>query len=175
MELRIVRFFNQLGKDRIDGVTDFLSRVKYLFVFWAVISALAIFFGGENRENIFIALAMVTAGHFLFSEGIIKHTLTKLWGIRQRPYVADGGIVPIGRQFSDSSFPSSHMASTLAMLWVLVYFFSWAWPLALIFAIFMAFARLHNGMHYLSDILAGIILGIAYGALGIWFSQIFLK
>lgn len=173
MELRIVKFFNRLGKGQIDGSSDFLSRVRYLFVFWAAVSAVAIFFGGEDRTAIFISLAAVTAAHFLISEGIIKRTLTKFWGIRRRPYLVDDDIVPVGRNFSDSSFPSSHMASSVAMLWVLVHFFPFVWPVAICFAVMMAFIRLHNGMHYPSDIIAGTILGIGYGKLGIYISQIF--
>lgn len=172
MELGIVKFFNRLGKGKVDGVTDFLSRVRYLFVFWAVVSAVAIFFGGDQRATIFVALAVVTAEHFLFSEGIMKHALTKIWGIRKRPYLVDKEIVPIGRQFSDSSFPSSHMTSASAMFTVLIYFFPFIWPVSLLFILLMAFARLHNGMHYLSDVLVGTILGIGYGVLGVYVSQI---
>ena len=173
MELGIVKFFNQLGKGKVDGVTDFLSRVKYLFVFWVVASVVALTFAGESRKSLIISLAIVTATHFLLTEGIIKHTLTKLWGIRQRPYLIDQNIVPIGRQFSDSSFPSSHMTTTLAMLTPFVYFFPLVWPIAILFVLLMGFARLHNGMHYLSDILAGTILGIGYGTLGVYVAKLF--
>lgn len=174
MELKIVKFFNQLGHGRIDGSSDFLSRVRYLFFFWAVVSAVAIFFGDGNRKAIFVALAVVTAAHFLISEGIIKRTITKSYGIRKRPYLVDNDIIPVGRHFSDSSFPSSHMASSAGMLWALVHFFPFIWPAALVFAIIMAFIRMHNGMHYPSDILAGIILGIGYGELGVYVSQIII-
>ena len=174
MELKIVKYFNRLGKGKVDGVTDFLSRVKYLFVFWVAVSGVAVFFAGENRKELIISLAIVTASHFLLTEGIMKHTLTKLWGIRRRPYIIDTNIISIGRQFSDSSFPSSHMASTLAMLVALTYFFPFVWPVSLIFVLVMAFSRLHNGMHYPSDILAGTILGIGYGVLGIYVSKLFL-
>lgn len=174
MELKIVKFFNRLGKGKIDDLTDFLSRVRYLFIFWTAVSAAAIFFGGERRTAIFISLASVTAAHFIISEGIIKHALTRLFGIRHRPYLIDSEIVSVGRQFSDSSFPSSHMASSVAMLWVLVHFFPFVWPAAIFFSLAMAFIRIHNGMHYPSDILAGIILGIAYGALGIYVSKMII-
>lgn len=172
MEIRIVKFFNRLGRGRIDIISDFLSRVRYLFYFWAVVSAVAIVFGGSSRIAIFISLAVVTAAHFGISEGIIKRSITKLWGIRRRPYLVDSEIIPVGRHFSDSSFPSSHMASSAGMLWVLTHFFPFVWPVAICFAVIMAFIRMHNGMHYPSDILAGIILGIGYGELGVYVSQI---
>ena len=34
----------------------------------------------------------------------------------------------------------------------------------LVFTAILAFARLHKGLHYPSDELAGVILGIIYGA-----------
>jgi len=37
------------------------------------------------------------------------------------------------------------------------------------FVLLMTFARMHNGMHYPSDILVGSILGIIYGAVSIYF------
>jgi len=173
MELEIVKFFNRLGKGKVDSITDFLSRVRYLFVFWIVVSSVAVFFAGENRKDLIISLAVATAAHFLLTEGIIKHTLTKIWGIRKRPYLMYGDIIPIGRQLSDSSFPSSHIATTLAMLVALTYFFPFIWPASAVFILLMAFARLHNGMHYPSDILAGTALGVGYGALGVYVSKIF--
>lgn len=36
-----------------------------------------------------------------------------------------------------------------------------------VFLFFMAFARIHNGMHYPSDVVAGAVLGILYGLAGI--------
>ncbi len=74
----------------------------------------------------------------------------------------------VGKAFTDSSFPSSHMASTLGVLTVFVYFYRKTWPLALIFVLLMAFARMHNGMHYPTDVLAGTILGLGYGLLAIY-------
>jgi undecaprenyl-diphosphatase len=176
MELRIAKFFNQLGRGKIDALTDFLSRVLYLFIFWLVVSACALLFETEDRSKLFVALLAATIAHFAISEGIIKHGLVKIWGVRQRPYLSyPKDIVPIGRKFSDSSFPSSHMSSTLAMLTVIAYFFPSTIALSIGFTLIMSFARLHNGMHYLSDVLVGIILGIGYGMLGIYASKIIIQ
>jgi len=76
-------------------------------------------------------------------------------GFKERPYVAHTeSITSIGTSFADTSFPSNHMASTLTMLTVIVFFIPGVWPFALVFALMMAFSRMHNGMHYPSDVLA---------------------
>jgi undecaprenyl-diphosphatase len=56
----------------------------------------------------------------------------------------------------------------LAVLSVFVYYYRKVWPWALGFILLMAFARMHNGMHYPSDVLAGTILGICYGLIAVW-------
>jgi membrane-associated phospholipid phosphatase len=35
----------------------------------------------------------------------------------------------------------------------------------------MAYARMHNGMHYPSDIIAGAALGTFYGLVGIYYAK----
>lgn len=177
MEIAIVKFFNRLGKGKVDYITDALSRVRYLFIFWIVVSFLALFFESAQRELLFLSFLVATIAHFMISEGVIKRGLVRIWSVRQRPYLyCPEGIIPVGRKFSDSSFPSSHMASTLAMLTVIIFFhpLAWIWAAATILVLAMAFARLHNGMHYPTDILAGIVLGISYGMLGIYLAQLFL-
>jgi undecaprenyl-diphosphatase len=62
------------------------------------------------------------------------------------------------------------MSSTVSILTVFVYFYKkyWiVWTSAILFALLMAFARIHNGMHYPTDVLAGTALGIVYGIIAI--------
>ena len=39
----------------------------------------------------------------------------------------------------------------------------------------MAFCRIHNGMHYPSDVFIGSCLGLAYGALGIYGASMHMR
>lgn len=175
IEIAIVKFFNRLGTGPVDRVTDALSRVKFMIVFWIVVVISFLFFDKQNGKFIFLVVMAAGTLHFLITEGLIKHLLTKIWGVRRRPYLCFPEIKSIGREFTDSSFPSSHMAATVSMLWVIVSFYQFFWPLAAILAVFMAYARMHQGMHYFSDILAGTVLGVFYGWAGIYIvNQIFL-
>jgi undecaprenyl-diphosphatase len=54
------------------------------------------------------------------------------------------------------------MAWTLMILTILIRAIPWSWVFALIFALLMGFSRIHNGMHYPSDVLTGWLLWIAY-------------
>ena len=168
MEIAIVKFFNKFGSGPIDKVTDILSRVRFLIIFWIILAIAFLLFDEKYGAKIFFGIIIANALHFLITEGLIKRLATKIWGKRLRPYQKYPEIKAIGREFKDSSFPSSHMATTVAMLLVICFFYPVLWAIAVLLIIFMAYARLHQGMHYPSDILAGIILGIGYGWVGIF-------
>ena len=155
MEIAIVKFFNRLGGEKWDKITDVVSRVKFLVVFWLIIIFGFFVFDGKLGKEIFIATAAALVLHFLITELLIKTIASKIFGKRKRPYQAhEKEIRVIGRMFTDSSFPSSHMASLLAILSVMVYFHPNFLIIAILILMLMAYSRMHNGMHYLSDVLA---------------------
>lgn len=169
MEYQIVLYFNQLGQGTfIDKLTAFISLIPFLIVLWTILAFLAFFIDKEKGKWVFLAVLIALALHFLISEGLLKHAILTFFPMRIRPWMAHPDILAIGKIFTDSSFPSSHMASTLAVLTVLAAFYKKVWPWALIFVLLMAFARMHNGMHYPSDVLAGTILGVSYGLFSVW-------
>ncbi|MDD5193437.1 MAG: phosphatase PAP2 family protein [Candidatus Nanoarchaeia archaeon] len=65
----------------------------------------------------------------------------------------------------DFSFPSGHAVLVFAVLPILnkeFKIFRWIW---LAFAVLVCFSRLYFGMHYLSDVLAGAVIGYSIGLL----------
>ncbi len=163
-EKKIVIYFNQLGGKRLDIFFGFVNSIRFLSFFWAIMVILAIMKHPEITSPFLKVIVIVAALHFIITEGIIKHLLIHIIAKRKRPYIAYPDLIkPIGRKFSDSSFPSSHMATTVAMFFVITTFYPSLIFAAAVIIIGMAFSRLYNGMHYPSDILAGIILGFCYG------------
>jgi membrane-associated phospholipid phosphatase len=63
-----------------------------------------------------------------------------------------------------NSFPSGHAAETMAFATALERHLNWRWWLpAYTFASYVAISRLHDNVHYLSDVMAGSAVGIIAG------------
>lgn len=163
-EIKIVKYFNQIGSKNLDAFLGFINSIRFLAFFWIVVVALAVIRHPEIDKPFIEAVVIVAVLHFGITEGIIKHLLLHVISKRKRPYVTYPGLIkPIGKKFSDSSFPSSHMTTTVAMFFVITFFYPSLIIPAVVMVVVMAFSRLHNGMHYPSDIVAGIAFGLGYG------------
>ena len=127
--------------------------------FWAAGLALVLWRGDaawrQWAGQIFLSIACLA---------VIVLTL-KLLVRRRRPPGEWGAIY---RSTDPHSFPSGH-AARAAMLAVLLFAWgpSWAGPLAVVWAPLVSLARVALGVHYLSDIAAGGILGLAAGAIAV--------
>lgn len=85
---------------------------------------------------------------------------------RQRP---EGEWGQLYRRADPHSFPSGHAARAL-MLAVVALGLGSAWLgwLLLVWAPLVGLARVATGLHYVSDVLAGWVLGLAMGAVTLW-------
>ena len=168
-EIRLVKYIHDLGKGKIDPLTSFVSSIKMLAILWSVVLLISLLYFPSEWMLLLQRVAIVTVLHFAVSEGIFKYLLPYFFGARKRPFVAyPDKIDPIGHQFSDGSMPSSHIASTVAMVVVLSSIFPTVLIPGIAFSVLMGFSRIHNGMHYPSDVIAGAILGVFYGLVSAW-------
>lgn len=169
IDLEIVKFLNHWGSPWIDSLTELVSSNFLLIILAVLITAYFLIFDKKDGTKIALAISIAIVLHLLISDVFFKHILPEFGFFRLRPYLAyPEEIVPLGQLNRDSSFPSSHMASVIAVLAVYVYYYRRLWPVAVIFAIFIAFARMHNGMHYPTDVVAGSIFGVIYGMAAIY-------
>jgi undecaprenyl-diphosphatase len=164
VDFAIALFVNRLGRGVVDPFTELFCEVPLLVVVWLVLVLLALWLDREEGRRVGATVLVAVAIHFLVSEAILKHLLLAEVPMRVRPYLAHPGeIVPVGHLFTDSSFPSSHAASTAAIVTVLVHRYRRFLALGVGFCALMCLSRVHNGMHYPTDVLTGSILGVGYG------------
>jgi undecaprenyl-diphosphatase len=169
VDLELAQVVNQAGLGWIDPVSELFCAVGFLVAFWLGVVAFVWWRDRPRRATVTAGVALAIAFHFVVSEMILKHAVLAFVPGRMRPWVAHPEtIVPIGHRFDDSSFPSSHAASTAAIGLVIAWHYPRTRIPVVLFVIAMSLARVHNGMHYPTDVLAGTILGVLYGAIAIW-------
>ena len=164
LEKKIVCYLNRCQNGYVDDFSAAISSILFLLVTWTVGVIAILLLDPLVGVAIATGLAIVFLLNLVVVEIILKKG-AKIFSLeRLRPYQAHPKeIHPIGKNFSDSSFPSSHTASITGGLFVLVYFYPNFLLAALGILALMSWSRLHNGMHYPTDILAGVILGLGYG------------
>jgi membrane-associated phospholipid phosphatase len=127
---------------------------------WLLGLGLVFFLGSaEWRRIALVMIGAILGGAVLVMA--IKFTIR-----RQRPVGEWGGIY---RATDPHSFPSGH-ATRAVMLAVLAVGLgpSWFAALMVIWAPMVALARVAMGVHYLSDVLAGAVLGLVLGGSVLW-------
>lgn len=100
---------------------------------------------------------------------IINNLILKEWIDRTRPYeVVEGLVSVIGAVENSPSFPSGHTAASFAAATVLVLKLPKRYGIpAMILAVLISVSRLYLGVHYPSDVLGGMVVGIGCALLGI--------
>ena len=116
-------------------------------------------------------------------EAIIVNLLVKPIAARERPYDVIEELVFIGKKQLDYSFPSGHTGAAFAvagaMLFIVIFglkgfsdnkTFRRLTVVTLIYAVLIALSRLYVGVHYPTDVLGGMAIGLL-SALAGYFSE----
>jgi undecaprenyl-diphosphatase len=127
---------------------------------WAAIGLLMLLFAGHGAQ-VFAQMALA------FGVELSVYKLVKKNSCRQRPFVKFPSIINLVQPPDEFSFPSGHTAAAFvtatvvgAALPVLVA------PLVLL-AMLIGTSRVYLGVHYPSDVLAGMALGVGSGVAGL--------
>lgn len=98
--------------------------------------------------------------------GLVASLLKRLIGRGRPPQFAEFGqyhFQPIWNDYLYQSFPSGHATTGLGLAFVIGFLAPRYFPLALVFGVGIALSRVVIGVHSVSDVLAGAILG-TFGA-----------
>lgn len=87
---------------------------------------------------------------------------------RARPYETFGVSSIIKKDTKGKSFPSRHVfsATMIAMTFLLVSPWSWSGIVFLLLSMVLAVVRVVSGVHYISDVIAGMVVAIVAAVIG---------
>ena len=142
-------------------------------VFWIGIAVLLLFFAKYRKTGFSMGMALVL--------GLVVCNITlKPLVARIRPY--DFQLQEFGREISllisaqhDFSFPSGHTIASFEACTVLLLHDKRMGIPATVLAILIAFSRLYLYVHYPTDVLVSLVLGIAFGLLGTFLVNLIYK
>ncbi|MBR3992188.1 MAG: phosphatase PAP2 family protein [Clostridia bacterium] len=155
---------NTLWNPVLDKIMVAITSLGYKGILWIAVAVIMLFFKRTRKTGLKLGVALILG--LAIGNGIIKNVVA-----RQRPYdyqAAHGVDIPLLiAKLKDFSFPSGHTLSCFEAAGVLMICerkrFGWA---ALVLAILISFSRLYLYVHYPTDVLAGIVLGLIFAVLG---------
>ena len=123
---------------------------------WIAITCFLLAFKKTRKVGVMCAVSLVFS--LIFTNILIKPLVA-----RTRPYELIEGLAILIDKPHDFSFPSGHTTAAFATAWVMFRQLpKKAGIPVLVYAFLMAFSRLYVGVHYPTDVIGGIVLGIFY-------------
>ncbi len=140
----------------LDAVIPPITHLAEAGIFWIVLAIVLLFFKKTRMAGAAMGLALI------FGLVIGNITLKPLIG-RIRPYDFNPDVVLLVEKLSDFSFPSGHTLASFegAGVLMMTHRKTLGYP-ALVLAVIIAFSRLYLYVHYPSDVLVGILLGLVF-------------
>ena len=136
---------------------------------WIVLSVVMLCFRKTRKAGVLSLTALLLS--LILTNGLLKHLVGRI-----RPWLTVEGLVPLIAEGDPNSFPSGHTcaAFSAASAWCRTLPRRWMKVLGVIFAIFMGLSRLYVGVHFPSDVLCGMLVGLLCGWLAwlLWRRQI---
>lgn len=141
---------------RCDWLTPFMEFVSLICevgIVWIVMGLCLLISRKTRKCGALVLIALLLSV-------IINNMMLKNLVARVRPYNVIDGLVPLGVIPKDFSFPSGHSGASFSAAFVILRNQPSHLRIpAFIAAILIALSRLYLGMHYPSDVMAGVIIG----------------
>lgn len=154
VEFSILDFIqNQFRTPFGDSVMPLISKLGNGGIIWLVLSGLLCVFPKYRKAGV----TMLTA---LALDVLLCNVMLKPLVGRMRPFIVNTGVELLINAPKDFSFPSGHTAASFAAAFALLFVKNKLWIPSMILASLIAFSRLYLYVHYPTDVLAGILLGL---------------
>lgn len=167
MELQILHWIQSIHQDWLTPVMIFLSRIGEAGIIWILISICLTFMPKTRRCGLTMMAAM--AFSFLLGNIILKNVIA-----RPRPFITDTSVILLVPPPGEYSFPSGHTLNGFTAAVTVFCYHKRAGIAALALAAAIAFSRMYLFVHYPTDILGGLALGVADACLVVFLVKKFM-
>ena len=154
---------DHIRQEWMDGFWTAITRLGDAGMIWIAL-AIILLIPKKTRRAGRAALIALAVGA-LITNVALKNVVERI-----RPYETIPGLVRLIEAQPDFSFPSGHSCASFAAAFALFKTLPGKrkiWKiLCIVLAVLIAFSRLYVGVHYPSDVLAGILIGIFAGWAG---------
>lgn len=159
-EFKILDWIQSIRTPFGDWFMPFVSKLGNAGMIWILLAAVLIILPKTRKSGIILAAALCL-------DALLCNVLLKNIFCRIRPCDVNTAIALLIPRPHDFSFPSGHTAASFAAVSAL-YFAreKQLWKPVLGLAALIAFSRLYLYVHYPTDILGGIFIGLAAGYVG---------
>ena len=165
MDFNILKYitdhFHNVALDKVMPIITYLGNGGLI---WIILS-IVLMINNKYRKIGFLTLCSMVLGAIL-GEVILKQIFH-----RSRPFIELPGLELLIKKPLTYSFPSGHTLSAFAAAGVIGGMIKKFKQSVMILAILIAFSRLYLFVHYPSDILVGMVLGLLCAKIVLFFSR----
>ena len=153
----------------LDNIIIFITSLGNGGMIWIVATIVLLIPKKTRKAGIMSAVALL--GSLIINNNIVKNIVQ-----RPRPFVTFTDLQIIIPTPSEFSFPSGHTSSSFAAAAVFYRHLPKKLGLpAVILAGLIGFSRLYVGVHYPTDVIAGVLMGILLSYLAEYLVNLFVK
>lgn len=167
MEISILNWIQDLRTPIGDTLMTLITKLGDAGIIWIMLSVVLLLFPRTRKSGAILAAALCI--DVILCNGILKNLFA-----RTRPCDVNTSVQLLISRPYGYSFPSAHTAASFAAASAL-YFAGEKklWKPALVLAVLIAFSRMYLYVHYPTDILGGIAVGVLAAYAGKWIVQRF--
>lgn len=169
IELQILDWIQSLHTPLLDEIMLLITHLGDMGIFWILLTIVLLLVPETRKSGLIVAAALCI--DIVVCNGILKNLFA-----RTRPFDVNTAVQLLIAAPRDFSFPSGHTGASFAAVSAL-YFAGEKrlWKAACVLAFLIAISRMYLYVHYPTDILGGIFVGVAAGAAGAYIVRRFQK
>ena len=179
---RATIWFNRIERFEVPICALFnrASNYKLVNVFFKAVSRLGdgVFWYGLILATIFTVgkAAILPALHILITAGfsVILYNNLKVHMVRERPFITHNMIQCNSRALDRYSFPSGHTWHAMSFSILFTFYYPALFWVVTPFALLVALSRFILGLHYITDVVVGGLIGLTIALLSMQLSYMFL-